>query len=66
MVRKAVGKVRIYSRHGADFTDRFPRIVEAVNRLNVTSVLIDGEGVVYDRYGMPDFALIHSNRPVLS
>jgi bifunctional non-homologous end joining protein LigD len=62
MVRKAAGKVRIYSRRGADFTDRFPLIVDAVNRLNVTSVLIDGEGVVYDRYGMPDFALLHSKQ----
>jgi bifunctional non-homologous end joining protein LigD len=29
MVRKHEGRVRIYSRRGADFTKRFPRIVEA-------------------------------------
>ena len=30
MVRRVADKVRIYSRRGADFTLRFPRIVEAV------------------------------------
>ena len=33
MVRRHDDKVRIYSRRGADFTLRFPRIVEAVRRL---------------------------------
>ena len=30
MVRRIDDKVRIYSRRGADFTPRFPRIVDAV------------------------------------
>jgi bifunctional non-homologous end joining protein LigD len=34
--------------------------VEAVRRLKVKSVLLDGEGVVYGHTGLPDFALIHS------
>jgi ATP-dependent DNA ligase len=60
MVRRQDGKVRIYSRRGADFTLRFPRIVDAVRRLRVRSVLLDGEGIVYGHTGLPDFALIHS------
>ena len=46
----------------ADFTPRFPRIVEAVRRLKVRSVLIDGEGVVYNDKGMPSFNMIHSKQ----
>ena len=62
MVRRIDDKVRIYSRRGADFTPRFPRIVEAVRRLKVKSVLLDGEGIVYDQNGMPSFDLIHSKQ----
>ena len=62
MVRRLDDKVRIYSRRGADFTPRFPRIVDAVRRLKVKSVLRDGEGIVYDQHGMPSFDLIHSKQ----
>jgi bifunctional non-homologous end joining protein LigD len=60
MVRKSGLDVRIYTRRGADFTKRFPRLVDAVRRLRATSALLDGEGIVYDQHGMPDFNLIHS------
>ena len=60
MVGKSGPDVRIYSRRGADFTRRFPRLVDAVRRLRATSALLDGEGIVYDQRGMPDFNLIHS------
>lgn len=61
MVRKDDDRVRVYTRRGADWTKRFPRIVQAVRRLKATSVLIDGEGIVYDGKGMPSFALLHSH-----
>jgi len=60
MVRKAGVDVRIYSRNGADFTARFPRLVAAARKLRATSALLDGEGIVYDQHGMPSFALVHS------
>jgi ATP-dependent DNA ligase len=60
MVRKDGLDVRVYSRRGADFTKRFPRLVEAARGLRATSALLDGEGIVYDQHGMPDFNLIHS------
>lgn len=60
MVRKDGLDVRVYSRRGADFTKRFPRLIDAARRLRATSALLDGEGIVYDRRGMPDFDLIHS------
>jgi bifunctional non-homologous end joining protein LigD len=62
MVRRLEDKVRIFSRRAADFTPRFPRIVDAVRRLNVRSVLLDREGIVYDQHGVPSFDLIHSKR----
>ena len=36
--------------------------MEAVRRLKVKSVLLDGEGIVYDQHGMPSFDLIHSKQ----
>jgi ATP-dependent DNA ligase len=59
LVRKAGVDIRIYSRRGADFTGRYPLLVAAARRLRATSVLLDGEGIVYDQNGMPDFNLIH-------
>jgi ATP-dependent DNA ligase len=60
MVRKDNEAVRVYTRRGADWTERFPRIVQAARRLKVRSFLLDGEGVVYDKKGVPSFALLHS------
>lgn len=62
LARKDGQQVVIYSRNGANFTGRFPRIVEAVRQLRVRSILIDGEGIAYDERGMPSFALIHSKQ----
>jgi bifunctional non-homologous end joining protein LigD len=59
-VRKAGVDLRVYSRNGADFTKRFPQLVKMAQRLRATSALLDGEGIVYDQNGMPDFNLIHS------
>jgi ATP-dependent DNA ligase len=62
LVRREETRVRIFSRNGADFTERFPRIVEAARRLRVRSVLLDGEGIVYNGKGMPDFHLLHGKQ----
>ena len=61
MVRKDEDRVRVFARRGADWTKRFPRIVSAVRKLKIDSALIDGEGIVYDAKGMPNFDLIHSH-----
>ena len=49
IARKDAGRVALWTRHGTDFTDRLPRIAEAVRSLAVDSVLIDGEAVVFRR-----------------
>jgi bifunctional non-homologous end joining protein LigD len=60
LVRKTNESVRIYTRRGADWTKRFPRIVQAARKIRATSFLLDGEGIVYDGKGMPSFDLLHS------
>jgi bifunctional non-homologous end joining protein LigD len=52
--------VRVYTRRGADWTKRFPRIVQAARKMKATSFLLDGEGIVCDGKGMPSFELLHS------
>ena len=47
--------VRVYSRNGKDFTDRFPLIPAAVLRLEARSAVIDGELVSCDDADQPDF-----------
>jgi hypothetical protein len=44
--------VRLFTRNGYDFTDRFPKITEAVESLDVSSCVIDGEAVVVNADGL--------------
>ena len=52
----AVG-IRLITRRGNDWSDRFPLVIEAVNHLKVRSCLIDGEVVCCDEQG-PDFVSV--------
>jgi hypothetical protein len=56
IARKVAGRVALWTRHGTDFTDRLPRIAEAVRSLPVESALIDGEAVVFRSDGHSDFS----------
>jgi ATP-dependent DNA ligase len=60
MVRKSGEHVRIYTRRGVDWTKRFPRITDAVRKLKIDSVLLDGEGVVCNDNGLAIFDKLHS------
>jgi bifunctional non-homologous end joining protein LigD len=53
--RRDGDRVRVFSRHGKDWTDKVPAIVEAMLALPVTSATVDGEGVVCDDRGVTDF-----------
>jgi hypothetical protein len=53
--RRDGDRVRIFSRGGYDWTDRVPRIAEAIARLRLKSVTIDGEGVACSPDGVTDF-----------
>jgi bifunctional non-homologous end joining protein LigD len=52
------GKVRILTRGGHDWTDRFPAISEAAKSLGVGSAILDGEAVVLDEEGKSDFNML--------
>jgi bifunctional non-homologous end joining protein LigD len=54
-IHKDGGSVRLFSRHGRDFTERFPSIRDAVLRLPARSAVIDGELVACDSDGKHDF-----------
>jgi bifunctional non-homologous end joining protein LigD len=58
-LRDAKG-VRLLTRNGNDFAERFPLIVAAVAALPVRSCLIDGEAIVSDNSGLAVFALLRS------
>jgi bifunctional non-homologous end joining protein LigD len=48
-------EVRLFSRNGKDFTERFPSIAAAVFALPTAHAVIDGEVVAFDETGAPDF-----------
>ena len=48
-------RMKLWTRHGTDFTDRFPRIAAAVRALPIERVLLDGEAVVFRSDGLSDF-----------
>jgi bifunctional non-homologous end joining protein LigD len=54
------GRVRILICNGFDWTDRYPAIVRAAERLHCRSALIDGEAIVQDERGVSDFEAMRS------
>ena len=60
LARKQGERVEVWSRRGALFNDRFPRIAEAVRALPVDNALIDGEAVVFKLDGHSDFAALRT------
>ncbi|EPE96962.1 non-homologous end-joining DNA ligase [Rhizobium grahamii] len=55
------GNVRILTRGGHDWTHRFPAIEDAAKRLGVGSAIIDGEAVVLDEEGRPNFGMLQQS-----
>jgi bifunctional non-homologous end joining protein LigD len=58
LARRNTSGVRLYTRNGYNFADRFPKIVEAIVSLPVQSCFIDGEAIVVDESGLSVFELI--------
>lgn len=54
----AGGQVRAYTRNGYDWTEKYPRIVQAAARIGCTSALIDGEVCVQNEHGVTDFGAL--------
>jgi ATP-dependent DNA ligase len=62
MARRDPVGIRLITRRGNDWTQRYPLVVEAVNHLNVRSCLIDGEVVCCDAQGVTSFQLLRHRR----
>src|ERR1019366_8662218 len=60
IVRKKDGRVRLFTRRGYYWTDRFPLIREAVAALRPSAPGLDGEAVCYAPYGTANFEKLHS------
>ena len=69
MARRDSAGVRLISRHGNDFTSRFPLVVAAVTALPAHSFLIDGEAIATNDDGLAVFDLVrrmrHGDKAVL-
>jgi bifunctional non-homologous end joining protein LigD len=64
IVRRDGGGIRLITRGGHDWTDRYPGIVAAVNALKVKSCIIDGEVVVARADGVSCFHSLRSGSRV--
>ena len=47
--------VRVFTRNGHDWTDRFPSLARAARGLSCKSAILDGEAVVQDENGVSNF-----------
>ena len=62
MARRDPVGIRLITRRGNDWSERYPLVVEAVNHLKVRSCLIDGEVVCCDERGLATFQLLRHRR----
>ena len=62
MARRDPVGIRLLTRNGYDWANRFQLVVEAVNHLRVRSVLIDGEVVCCDDRGLAVFQVLRQRR----
>jgi ATP-dependent DNA ligase len=62
IVQREGKRVRLFTRNGYDWTDRYPLIVEAALKNRTTSFVIDGEAVLLGVDGISDFNGLHGRR----
>ena len=54
------GEVRVFTRSGQDWTDKFAPLVATIAALDLPGALIDGEIVAHDAKGNPDFSALQA------
>jgi bifunctional non-homologous end joining protein LigD len=62
VAQKEADKIRLITRNGYDFTERYPLIVDAVRSLAVQSCVLDGEAIAINQHGLSVFDLIRYRR----
>jgi bifunctional non-homologous end joining protein LigD len=60
IARKDGSRVTLWRRHGTNFTDRLPKVAEAVCSLAADSARIDREAVIFRSDGRSDFAALRT------
>jgi len=60
LARIEPGSVRLLSRNGRDWTDRFPKLAAALRALRVRETLLDGEAIVVDAEGKSRFQALQN------
>ena len=60
LIAASGGEVRIYTRSGLDWSDKFEPLRDAIAKLALPSCLIDGEIVAVDANGNPDFGRLQA------
>jgi bifunctional non-homologous end joining protein LigD len=58
-VRRDGGAVRLFTRRGFDWTERYPAIAAAAAKLKARLLTLDGEAVVCDGDGVAVFTALH-------
>jgi len=62
IVQREGKRVRLFTRNGNDWTERYPLIVEAALKNRASSFVIDGEAVLLGVDGVSDFGGLHSRK----
>ncbi|MBU0892953.1 MAG: DNA ligase D [Gammaproteobacteria bacterium] len=60
LARLENGKARLFTRNGNDWTAKMPRLAQAVESLPLKSGWIDGEVLMPDAQGVPDFQALQN------
>src|SRR6476659_6593958 len=61
-VQREDARVRLFTRNGHGWRDRYPLIVEAARRIRVSKFVLDGEAVLLGDDGRSDFDGLHSRQ----
>ena len=59
---KEARTVRLYTKGGQDWTERLAALAEAFKGLPARSAVLDGEIIMADAGGLPDFRLLHKTK----
>jgi bifunctional non-homologous end joining protein LigD len=62
IVQKDHKRIRLFTRNGHDWTDRYPLIVQAALKNRSSSFVIDGEAVLLVVDGVSDFDGLHTRK----